>query len=432
MKRPAIRGALALLLTVLLCAGANIAAFFIDTQTMRSNAAQGVAMLGEQGGIPQLIGGFKAAQLDNYTSVLILKTAAYTGEETLMQRAFGGTRTDMPTAEGQSAWEAYCTYADGSLSPTGGLTYSRYWHGYTLPLRILLCVMNVSNTQMFLLAVQLCLLVLVLLLLQRRRLWALFPGFLAAYLVMMPPALGICLQYAPVSLIMLTACALLLALDAQIGRAIGMPTFFALTGILTNYFDLLTFPLAAFGFPLVILIALRLCEGVPGGKLTRETVLCSLAWGLGYGGMWALKWGINALVFSPDLLRGVHDQIALRLSSVSGENQLSRLGVLLSNLDIVLAKPAFLLILAIAGVASLALALNRARHCGLRPDARALLLLLPIAAPVVWTLLMANHSFDHTYYTYRNLACALFAGLALVALWPRAAHPGRDSKSPVT
>ena len=121
MKRPAIRAALALLLTVLLCAGANIAAFFIDTQTMRSNAAQGVAMLGEQGGIPQLIGGFKAAQLDNYTSVLILKTAAYTGEETLMQRAFGGTRTDMPTAEGQSAWEAYCTYADGSLSPTGGL-----------------------------------------------------------------------------------------------------------------------------------------------------------------------------------------------------------------------------------------------------------------------------------------------------------------------
>lgn len=51
---------------------------------------------------------------------------------------------------------------------------------------------------------------------------------------------------------------------------------------------------------------------------------------------------------------------------------------------------------------------------------------------MVWTLLMANHSFDHTYYTYRNLACALFAGLSLVALWPRDAHPGRDSKSPVT
>ena len=154
MNRPAIRAALALLLTVLLCAGANIAACFIDTQQMRQNAAQGVTMLGEQGGIPQLIGGFKAAQLDNYTSVLILKTAAYTGEETLMQRAFGGTRTDMPAAEGQSTWEAYCTYADGSLSPTGGLTYSRYWHGYTLPLRILLCVMNVSNIQMFLLAVR--------------------------------------------------------------------------------------------------------------------------------------------------------------------------------------------------------------------------------------------------------------------------------------
>lgn len=432
MNRPAIRAALALLLTVLLCAGANIAACFIDTQQMRQNAAQGVTMLGEQGGIPQLIGGFKAAQLDNYTSVLILKTAAYTGEETLMQRAFGGTRTDMPAAEGQSTWEAYCTYADGSLSPTGGLTYSRYWHGYTLPLRILLCVMNVSNIQMFLLAVQICLFALVLVLLHHRKLGALFPGMLCAYLVMMPPALGICLQYAPVSLIMLAACALLLAFDAQICRLIGMPAFFALTGLLTNYFDLLTFPLAAFGFPLVILIALRLGEGTPGGRLALETALCSLAWGLGYAGMWALKWGINALVFSPDLLRGVHDQIALRLSSVSGENQLSRLGVLLSNLDIVLAKPAFLLLLAISGIVSAVLGVARARRCGAHPDARALLLLLPIAAPLVWTLLMANHSYDHTYYTYRNLACALFAACALAALWPRSARPAPDHKGPVT
>ncbi len=418
MKTKALHAALAVLLTVLLCAAANVAAFFIDTGTMRQNAAQGVAMLGEQGGTPQLIGGFKSAQLDNYTSVLILKTAAYTGEEGLLQKAFGGTRTDLPTAQGQSTWEAYCTYADGSLSPTGGLTYSRYWHGYTLPLRLLLCVMNVSNIQMFLSALQLGLFALVLLLMARRGLASLLPGMLAAYFVMMPAAMGVCIQYAPASLLMLTACALLLAWEERIGLAVGMPAFFALTGILTNYLDLLTFPVAVLGFPLTLLLALRLRAGAPGGRLAGEALLCCAAWAAGYGGMWALKWGINALVFSPDLLAGVRDQISLRLSSSSGGESFSRVSVLMQNLDVVLAKSSYRLILAAAGGVSLLCGVRAARRMGMRVDVRALLLLIPMAVPFVWTLLLANHSFDHTYYTYRNLCCAVFAACTLAALWP--------------
>lgn len=417
----ALRAGLAFLLAVLLCAAANVAAFLIDTDAMRQNAAQGVAMLGEEGGTPQMVGGFKSAQLDNYTAVLILKTAAYTGEEPLLQKAFGGTRTDLPAQKEQDAWDAYCTYADGSLSPTGGLTYSRYWHGYTLPLRLLLCVMNTANIQMLLFAIQLALFVLVALLMQRRALTALLPGMTAAYFIMMPAALGICLQYAPVSLLTLTACALLLALDSRIDNAIGMPAFFALIGLFTNYFDLLTFPVASLGFPLVLLLALRIRGNAPGGRTATEALLCCAAWGVGFGAMWALKWGINALVFSPDLLAGVRDQIRLRLSSSSGEARFSRMDVLRQNLSVVLSKSSYLLVLAAALCASLLCGVRRVYRAGFSADVRSLLLLIPAAAPLLWTLVMANHAFDHTYYTYRNLACAVFAVCALAAYWPRQA-----------
>ena len=44
------------------------------------------------------------------------------------------------------------------------------------------------------------------------------------------------------------------------------------------------------------------------------------------------------------------------------------------------------------------------------------LLLLPLLAPVLWTLALSNHASDHTYFTYRNLCGAFFALFALPAL----------------
>lgn len=424
MRHIAARGALFIAVIVLTCIAANWTAFWIDTDTMRQNAAQGAAMLGQEGATPQFVGGFKAAQPDNYTAVLILKTAAYTGEEPHLFKTLGGTRTDMPTQEGQSAWEAFCTYADGSLSPTGGLTYSRYWHGYTLPLRLLLCIMNLSNIQMLLFYVQLALFALVLLLMMRRGLAALAPGMLAAYFVMMPMVMGVCLQYAPVSLVMLSACVLLLRFDARIERGVTLPAFFAAVGILTNYFDLLTFPVVTLVFPLVLLMALRQQAGEGLGRIALTGLLCCTAWALGYAGMWMLKWLLTALIFGADWLWGVVDQMLLRTSSASGESTFSRMEVLRLNAGVILSKSSYLLILAGTGALTALCAARRLLH-GAKPDARALPYLLAALVPVAFILVMANHAFDHTYFTYRDLAASIFAGYA--AVWGIA---GTDAHSP--
>ena len=121
MSRKSLRSIAMLAALVLVLIACNVIAPLIDTPTMRKNAHQGTAMLSEQYAVPKMVGGFKSAQLDNFTTVLMIKTAAYTGPETWLQKAFGGFRTDMPVPENadmQAAWKSFCIYADGSESPT--------------------------------------------------------------------------------------------------------------------------------------------------------------------------------------------------------------------------------------------------------------------------------------------------------------------------
>ncbi|MBR7113466.1 MAG: hypothetical protein IKC76_03010 [Firmicutes bacterium] len=415
MKSRFVRAGGMLLLAVLLCIAANILAFTIDTPDMREHAWQGCLMLGEQQSQPQAVGGFLSSQLDNFTGILILKTAGYTGEESLLEKAFGGYRIDVPAEPGQDEWAAYSNYEPGETAPGGSrMVYSRYWHGYSLPLRLLLCVMDAANTQMTLYYVQLALMCAVLYLMIRRGLCRLIPGFFLGYFLMMPFCASICLQYVPVSLLMLTACLCILWADERIARAVSMPAFFALLGLFTNYFDLLTFPFVSLGFPLVLLLALQIRRGAGGAQLFVLTALCGIAWALGYSGMWALKWLLNACVFGADTLANIFAQIGLRTSDNAGS--ISRFAVLAKNLNVMLAKKSYLLITGATGILVLwpaAKALLQGR--GVRIDLRALNLLLPALAVCLWILVMANHAHDHTYFTYRNLTVAAFAGLAFLS-----------------
>lgn len=413
MKKCVLRAAALLLSAVILCIGCNALAFLIDTPQMRQNAWQGAQMLCADGGTPQMVGGFKSAQLDNFTAVLMIKTAAYTGDQSLMEKALGGYRAELSAGEGQSGWEAFCTYGDGSQTHDGGLSYTRYWHGYTLPLRLMLCVMDLANSQMLLYFVQTALFAAVLLLMARRGLLSMMPALFLAYFLIMPMAAGVCLQYAPASLVMLLSCCAVLAWDEKIHKAVSFPAFFALIGLVTNFVDLLTFPLITLGFPLVLMLALRLKKEDSFFRVSALTVACCAGWALGYGGMWVLKWVLAGAVFGWGRFYGIFTQIFLRVSSESNGERLSRLAVLKMNLDVILAKKAYLMLMLVTGAASFVDAVRRMIK-GARFDLRALALLVPAAVPFAWCIVMANHSFDHTYFTYRNMTMAVLALYAMI------------------
>ena len=114
--------------------------------------------------------------------------------------------------------------------------------------------------------------------------------------------------------------------------------------------------------------------------------------------------GLNFLVLGQDGIAAVGDQISLRLSA-GGESH-SRLDILLRNIRVVTDKTAYRVILLAVLALLLALFIRRKPR---RFDSRALLLLLPLLAPVLWTLALQPRIRPHLL-TYRNL-CGAFSRL---------------------
>lgn len=418
------RALLCILIAVLLCVGMNAAAFMLDSAKLRQNASQGLAMLAQEGASPELTGGFSSARLDNFTAALMVKTAAHTGSESLIRKALGGLRVDMPTPAGagmEEGWNLFCTYASGDDVANGSRTYSRYWHGYIFPLRLLLSIFTLANIQMLLYYVQTALLFAVVILCVKR-VPVVLPGLLTAFFLLMPAATGVCLQYMPVTLTALAACCLVLYADKPIAHAIGMPGFFALVGLVTNYLDLLTFPLVSLGFPLALYMAARIEENSADLKtLFMELFFCGLCWGLGYGGMWAFKWALTGLCFGGSAIADILGQAAIRVSSATNGESYSRLEGLARCLNVLFAKPAYLAILLITAAAALFTMLCRVRALAkngrrMALDLRALLLILLSAVPLCWTIVLANHCYDHFYFTYRILTVSVLSVYAAAAL----------------
>ena len=394
-------------LVIAFCLLSNMVQVLIDTPQMREHASAAVNIIFHQEASPTLVGGFSSARLDNYTSCLIVKTAAYVGPESFWHRAFGGLRVDLPVTEGSDGWGAFCTYATGYDSPTGGLSYSRYWHGYMLPLRLLLTATTFTNIQMFFYGVVFVLTLLLFLSLHKNNLFPLIFPFALSLFSMMPSALGICIQYVPVSIICLLSCLLLSGHYDHIRLFPGNALFFGITGLLTCYYDLLTFPMITLCMPLVILIQHMINHKEP--QLFLHTLYCVMGWCIGFFGFWMLKFAMNTFLFGSYDAMNVIQQIKLRISSQSDGTSFSRLDSLISNIYVLLGKDLYRFLFITFIVYEMIRILCSVKKNTFRITPASLLFLIPGVIPVIWMLLTSNHIHDHYYYTYRNLAGTIMA-----------------------
>ena len=90
--------------------------------------------------------------------------------------------------------------------------------------------------------------------------------------------------------------------------------------------------------------------------------------------------------------------------------------MLLENFGVILSKKSYLLLILLCAAVTLVPAGKAiVRRQGLAPDPRALNLLLPAAAVCLWYIVLANHSFDHTYFTYRSATVSVLSGFACLS-----------------
>lgn len=412
--------ALVLLTGIVLGFGLLLGVYALPTAPMAANLRASVPALngewGREDSYEQLLPGYRSTQLDNSTDAAMLLAAVHESDLPLTVQVAQSFRYGSDA----NAFGTLLSYGQSGTEGLSTISIARYWHGYLVFLKPLLCFFSYLDIRMLLSLVQGCLMAAVIAGLCRRGLAALVPAFLLALLAITPFATALSLQFSTVLCTFLCAMLALLYLPEKTFAGHGLALLFVMVGMATSYVDYLTYPIASFGMPMILCLFLFPLDGWKAQA--KRFFLCGLCWCLGYFGMWAGKWVIagmfgNEVWFWPNLWA----KISERSSDVSGDQALSY-GMVLRSIVGVFCKRAYLLAFLAASLLWLAARVRRRRlPRACRKGRSPLLALLSVIAllPFAWYLCTQNHSYNHAFFTSRALCVTLFAaGCALTSLLP--------------
>ena len=395
----------------------------LPKDSMIRHVQESVPVLAEEGPYPQSAS-FRMSELDNFTDALILETAAYDGEESLLNKVLLRYRY-RGYMEGESLNPLYSlvAYYSGEYPEVEFrvINYARYWHGYLLYVKPLLCLLNYQQIRALNTAVQTLLVLVIVFLLWRNYLDKAIPAYLLIWGILLPPFMGKSLQYSSVYYIFSVAVIVLLLYFKKWVGTVRFLYFFLIIGMATSYFDLLTYPVATVGIPLVFYFLLK-CAACESGE-TKESMAAarenlieilkfSAAWCAGYVFMWAGKWVLAALLTDEDIITTVYKQIQFRTSRMSGASQqISVLTMYASVIGTFLRNPAtWIALLYIAFLLIWTLRRKNAR----------LDLIIPLGTvaifPFLWYFMATNHSMIHSWFTCRTLVVTMLGVMCMFAL----------------
>lgn len=389
-----------------------LAVYLLPTDAMMQNASDSSVILSEEGFFPVKWGEEIGSKLDNFTDALMIQNAIAPSTGNVLKDAvsvnhlqYGDSMAPVDDLHSQVLKQA-----GGSLHE-----YMRYWHGYLLFLKPLLLITGYNGIRILNGILQIFLILLVIFLMKKRGLTAYILPFLFSWLAIAPWALPYSMQLSTMYYIAMAGSAVLLGFYPFLRRHIFL--YFMLLGILTSYFDYLTWPLISFGLPLIFVLLL---ERQKETFLLKRTLIRMIGlgfnWGLGYSGMWLLKWIISELTLHSGAISQAIGAAFYRSSTDSEGAGVTITAVLtwIENIKRVF-NPAFfvgivlfLILLAIDLIRQIRSGSSRLRIAPAVP------FLLTALLPAAWYAVIKNHSFVHPYLTYRILWISIFAGMCMV------------------
>lgn len=348
-----------------------------------------------------MITGKVSSILDNFTDTLMLLTAAYDGEENVIDKAVNNYRVcpeDATMLEGCSV-----VGMDQEGVKVKKTAYARYWHGYLVVLKPLLLFFNLNEIRDLNVFFVLLGIGAVVALMYKNGLQKYIFPLLLAFAFMNPMTISASLQFSTVFYTVVISLIVLLLFCRKKWFADHIWIYFMLVGMMTSYVDLLTYPIAAFGFPIILYFALH--ENVSPWEGVTRFAGFSLMWGFGYAGMWGSKWLLSSVLMRANYFERAFDKIKERSGhTVQGETVTGK-QVLNTMLDMIRNNPVRYII-----VAAVLLTIVLAVFAGIQWKNRAASILILVAAcsPFAWYLVTQNHSAIHSYFTYRGLGVFVF------------------------
>ncbi|RKM60705.1 hypothetical protein D6856_06525 [Butyrivibrio sp. XB500-5] len=393
---------------------ALVAVYALPTGRIRENVKNSLGQYEGMSSNPEWSVGYQYTLLDDYTDVtFILANAIFPGPSDDANPFLNAAIVPHHDYVGQNN-DAYLELTDYD-GESFQFNYVRYWHGYLVPLKPLLLLMSLNNVRILNFVFELIMMSLVLqLALKKTGDMRLGAALTAALIAINPVSCAMNFQYAAVMNVTLIALLAVLLCYDKIDITKDAPILFLIIGMTVVYVDFLTYPIVSFALPLLTYMILKKKELLSGTKKGILAVISYLVfWGVGYVGMWGMKWIVGTIISGGKenaLLEGF-EQVVYR--SGHGEVHYGFIATVLENCRILFVKPV-LLAAVIAIVAAVVIAIRNKKNIKIN-NAVVLPILFVGLIPFMWYFGAREHSMDHAYFTFRNLAGTIMAVVLAVS-----------------
>lgn len=320
----------------------------------------------------------KGGRLDNFTDSIILFVCANDRTTSVVEHAMNAEVVkNAPIPDLYNFIEGNDVISD---------EYARYWHGYQVILKPVLSVLNYSQVRSINFVLQILLVLCVVFMLYKKKMFGYILAYVLAYIAISPQAVGKCMQFSPVFYISNFAVLILLLFPDYVKK--NNIYYFMVIGMLTSYFDLLTYPVLTLGLPLIFFI-----DSKNNDKWNiKDIFINSILWGIGYAGMWVGKWIVGSILLHRNILLNASEAAMHRTSMKNG------------HFDIVFAyiftecfeEIPFWILLVCMIVIFIPIAIVE-RKIALKKKYLLVISLIPFA----WASVLRNHTYVHSWFTYR-------------------------------
>lgn len=233
----------------------------------------------------------------------------------------------------------------------------------------------------------------------------------SSHIVVIPMSM----QYMAVAMVSMLAMLLILWCYPFLRRE-NLPLFFMLIGMIINFLDLLTTPIATLCMPLLLCLYLEKNEGPKGLEAVKMTFGCSVAWTMGYGLCWLAKWVLSSII----LKKSIFDEVGGKVQSwaITADHSEGRLGSVMRNFkDYFASQGVRTMIFPLLFLALLVVCFLLFRCTEKNRWACSGVMLAVSLYPYMWYFVLMEHSWLHHWFTYRAQAATQFGVyLAIIGL----------------
>lgn len=370
----------------------------------------------KEGAYPNWANGKASSMLDNFTDSIMLRNVIYPGSGSVLKDAVLNPKLDYKNCD---TIQSLIVQLKGEDREYFVSYYPRYWHGYLIILKPLTCLINVSYIRLLNLILQMLVTAYLVFHLGIDLGKGVGISYLFTYLFFNPASLAMSMQFSSSFYVMSLILIVLLKWWNFFIRSNIFLYLFLVSGIATSYFDLLTYPLITLGIPLSVFfikVYQKNCDDLKiedRKKALRIVMSSSLFWFIGYGGMyfgkWLLAWYVTDFSVVVESLNQLQYRMSNYTSSYEGGQVITPVLAIIRNILMLCYEPISLVLL-ITWIFCL-YKLNRIKKMSSCQDFKALKfgLRFIMLLPFIWYFLLCNHSFIHSFFTYRTLSILVFA-----------------------